>query len=211
MSHPFYKSAKNTSGVPGRVQGSSYEKLKKFAHDVWEIDGSNDDPVVVRKRQETADLNYEKPQELSVGDIVLFLLGGTKYQARVAAISADGDQVQVGETGYWIPKWLIEKQGQGVPLTAEDPLPEAPAPVMNETADSLQRLMQSRGGHIAVRISQSTVLELQQQGQGVIATLWEVSTRAAHRGTYPSVGDVVQELNISGYPTEVPVEYLHPR
>lgn len=208
MSHPFYKSAKNTSGLPGRVPVTSYEKLKKFAHDVWDIDGSSEEPVVVRKREETAELNFQEP-EVSVGDIVLLLLGGHEIEARVQAQSAEGLlSLHTSEGDLTdIPQEWVTRRGQGVPLTAEDPLP---APT-NETTDSLQRLLQNRGGHIAVRLSQSTVLELHQLPQGLAATLWETSTRAAHRGTYQDVGQVVQELGLTGYPSEVPVESLQAR
>lgn len=233
MGHPFYKSAKNTSGLPGRVSNSLWGKLKRYAHDVWEIGDNGEDLVAMRKREETADLDYESDSHplINPGDVVVLLLGGRKLEARVLAQWEDGSFSVVSDEGYLdnVHESWLEKQAQAnqpQPSLAEDgnrpsqrtitreDIPVQSVPQQspgNETVDQLQKLLEARGGHIAVEISPSSILELQASGQGVNVKLWHISTEIAHQGNYPSLASAVAELGLTGWYQERPVQNLQTR
>lgn len=228
MSHTFHKTANNTSGVPSRL--SSYDRLVKKAHDVWEIIAEGDEIVGQRKKNDDVELHHKheemdhRPME---GEIVLLLLGGRQVQARVLAEHDTGYSV-VTEDGYYddvpLENLAIVAQQGPVPTneiprsqrpTREDipvqndpnqaPEQEAPAMADNETVQNIESLLQKNGGHVAIQIAPSNILEITQTDQGIFARLLYTSVEIAHQGNYQNVGHLVQNLNLSGWYSEAPM------
>lgn len=192
-------------------------KLKKYAHDVWDMSAQGDRIEALRKRQDTArasedteDKHHEDDEAIhqigdlfGPGELVLLFLGGRKLEARVLD-SKDGKLSLISEEGY------VDNIPTGWVRRAD---PAQPAGHPNPLVNDLQKMLESRGGHIAVQLDPtgSSVLELQQLGQGIQATLWHTATTVAHRGQYGSVEQLAQDLAIRSFEKEVPVSALKPR
>jgi len=191
-----------------------WSKLKKYAHDVWDMSAQGDRVEALRKRQDSVYASEEEKEHdedtpslenmFGPGELVLLFLGGRKLQARVLD-SNEGSLSLISDEGYLdnIPAEWVRR--------ADPQQPAAPA--VNPLVNDLQKMLESRGGHIAVQLDPtgSAILELQQTGVGVQATLWHTSTTVAHRGQYDSVADLAQDLAINGFEKEVPVQSLKSR
>jgi hypothetical protein len=232
MSHPFYRTAANVSGLPSRIQPTVWDKLGKVAHRVWEVQSADNDEIIpVRKEEEMVEPQMEEVfsdgpdleglPEIGPGNIVLLLLGGRELRARVLSKWEDDTYSLVSDSGYLdnVDKSWLKKVAQAAPapdpsrtITRDDipvqPGPQAPMSGDPEATDSLQQLLQSRGGHIAVELTPSSILELQSSPSGVAVTLWHTSTQAAMQQTYPNVQSLVSDLNLKGTYPERPVQSL---
>lgn len=213
-------------------------KLKKYAHDVWDMSAQGEQIQALRKRQDTARASEDQEDKrdegeaiplgdmFGPGELVLLFLGGRKLQARVLD-SHDGGLSLISDEGYldnipqeWVkradpaPAPSQEQVDRSRKPTREDiPVQQAPGAPVSNAVNDLQKMLESRGGHIAVQLDPtgSSVLELKQSGQGIQATLWHTATTVAHRGQYASVADLAQQLAINGFEKEVPVQSLKPR
>lgn len=124
MAHKFYKTSSNTSGIPSRVDDKVWDKLKKFAHDVWQVNSGEEAPIVNRVRAETVEPGagdshssahpelYGDSQDqntISAGDLVLMFIGGQKISAQV--VHDHGDVVTVATAdGYMdVPPEMVRK------------------------------------------------------------------------------------------------------
>jgi hypothetical protein len=211
----FRKKSFVNSDLPTSVPDSMYEKLKKRAHDVWDMTAQGDDIAALRKKHDTAQASDEPEKEdlgeavpleemFGPGEIILLLLGGQELRARVAAVN-DG---------------LLTLDTKEGPLDAipaswcrrADPMPMPETGPMSQVSNDIEKMLESRGGHIAVQLGQngSPILEVKRAGQGIQATLWHISTTAAHNGQYASVQDMCDELSIKGFAKEVPTQSLKP-
>lgn len=208
MSHRFFKYNSNTSGLPGRVASSLWEKITKKAHDVWSINTDGGSPTVNRLRSETvnsreepvhAHPEIEDSQEFGVGDIVLLFMGGQRITARVASINGGDATIDMDGAEATVPVGWLHKRAD-----------DNPADAKAMVSDSLSKLLQSRGGKCAIRLSPSTMMSLVSNPDGSVQVrMFEISTRQMHSGNYPSVDSVVHDLNLVNYPEEIDLEALH--
>jgi hypothetical protein len=221
MSHPFHKSANNTSGLPSRVSYSIWEKLKKYAHDVWEIGGSEEDVVAVRKRKETTEIDRSQSDtQVNSGDLVLLLLGGRKLEGRVLARWDDGSLSIVTDEGYldnvaeeWVEKVAQEEDSssvqQGVPsrraITRDDmgvqnTSPENLSGGESETVDQLQHLLDENGGSVILQVSPIVLVEVKSVGSGQVEVrVLHNTLEVAHQAVYPSLANAVKSIGLSGW------------
>ena len=107
MPHPFFKYA--SAGLPSRVDASLWTKIKKCAHDVWQVDGTDGIPSIQRIKGETvtADISQEPDINMDPGQLVLLFLGGRRIEAKIistdesnVSISVDGESISVPKS--WI-------------------------------------------------------------------------------------------------------------
>lgn len=161
MSHPFYRTSSNTSGLPSRMSAKVWNRLKKLAHGVWEMESSTSGPVAVRKRDESAQLSAgahsgtpskfdvleeATPHNIDTGDLVLLFMGGQRVAARVLGKSADGmlrlgthegELTEIPQT--WVRKSQAQEQMQrSRSITREDIPVQNPAQVKPASPPQLQ-------------------------------------------------------------------------
>jgi hypothetical protein len=135
MAHKFYKSGSNTSGLPGRTDDKLFSRLKKYAHDVWQVSSDGGAPSVNRLRADAVEVR-EEPEaggeevehahahperddamgsDLNSGDLVLLFMGGQRIYARIkdmdgrtATISTHDGEYEVDSS--WLKSAQAEKQ-----------------------------------------------------------------------------------------------------
>lgn len=220
MAHKFYKSATKLDRLPGRISGSSWGKIKKFAHDVWSVNDANGNVVAQRNRAETAKVDFDRQSNEqdnpSIGDIVYLFLSGKKIVARVID-SSDGKFRLSTHDGYVdnIPSgWVRKVESQAQPpraITREDiPVQNGPAQSVQldqnqmMIADSLKKLLESRGGKVAIRLSPSTYMVIKSSpGGGVSDEIYAVSTQRADTRSYQSIEHLVRSRGLKDYPEAV--------
>ncbi len=86
---------RKASYLGNNIPASTWEKLKKRAHDVWDLGTEGERVLALRKKQDTAKVSKEQaPTEarglqesgdtaFSDGDLVLFFMGGHRIEAKV--------------------------------------------------------------------------------------------------------------------------------
>jgi hypothetical protein len=234
MSHKFYRTASKQAGLPGRIANSSFEKIKKFAHDVWDVNDAGDDVIAVRKRQETAEIDFKAEDTraespFGVGELVLLFLGGSRVAARVLE-SNDGTlklSTHEGELENIPQAWCRLAQTppggdpsrtitrEDIPVVDPNQLPQQPQqqqPMQLDEnqmmiADSLKKLLQSRGGKIAIRLNPSTYMTISMSPNGGVQDeVWTISTQRADSRAHQSIEALIKSRGLTNYPEEVSAE-----
>ncbi len=88
---------KKSSYLGNNVSESFWAKIKKKAHDVWDMGTEGERVLALRKKQDTAKVSTETPAEdgvaLADGDLVMLFMGGRKIEAHV--MGTYGDKVDL--------------------------------------------------------------------------------------------------------------------
>jgi hypothetical protein len=175
-----------------------WAKLKKYAHEIWDMSLDHDQVSAVRKRRDTAKV----PDVINVGDIVSVVLGGREVSAAVLDIE-DGKLALMAGDDYiddipqeWV-KHAAPPMNQTTKIPVFDPSKEPSPGPGSEAALNLKQLLQSRGGRVAVYLSPSTVLGLVSNPDGSIkGEIFEMSTKRINSQIYPNIEHLVKALNI---------------
>lgn len=177
MSHKFHKSGSNVSGLPSRMDEKVWNKIKKFAHDVWSIDDQGGSPVINRMRAETVKPGSGEPptspghsiemshdNTISAGDLVLLFMGGKRVAARVMGLNGDMARIATSEGYEDVPRGWLRKSQTPPPapkrtITREDipvqPDPNAgPAqevdPRLAQTVQNINDMLKANGGSVMI-------------------------------------------------------------
>jgi hypothetical protein len=173
-------------------------KLKKYAHEVWDMSLDHDQVSAVRKRRDTAKVLGT----INIGDVVSIILGGHEISAAVLDVK-DGKLALMASDGYidnipqeWV-KSAAPPTNQTTKMPVFDPSKEPSPGPGSEAALNLKQLLQSRGGRVAVYLSPSTVLGLISNPNGSIrGEIFEMSTKRIDSQTYPDIEHLVKALGI---------------
>ena len=85
---------KKSSYLGNNVSESFWAKIKKKAHDVWDMGTEGERVLALRKKQDTAKVSTEEttPDDgasLADGDFVMLFMGGRKIEAHVLGVNGD--------------------------------------------------------------------------------------------------------------------------
>jgi hypothetical protein len=235
--HKFFKRSFSEQTLPSNIAPTTWDRLSKRAHHIWDMNVAGDEIEAVRKHPDTVQASAptldNESNEINVGDLVLLYMGGRRLEARILD-TTDAGLSLVTDDGYvegipanWVKKSQMSPQQlersrkptrDDIPVQQEQPArpnqqpaqPQPAQPPANNIVSDLEYSLNSHGGHAAVQLDSTgaTILELKQSGQGISATLWRTSTAPIHSGQYKSVADAVSQLSIRNVDADVPVEFL---
>ena len=106
MPHNFFRIA--SLGEPSRVSNTLWDRLKKIAHHVWEINSEDGNPVITRIKSETVASVDESKEEISPGQLVLLFMGGQRLEARVASVRESDIVLDVNNELVEVPKGWVK-------------------------------------------------------------------------------------------------------
>lgn len=106
MPHKFFKIA--SSGEPSRVSDTLWDRLKKVAHHVWQIDSENGEPVITRIKGETVTAVKEPEDTFTPGDLVLLFMGGQQLEGRVASVRESDLVLEINNELFEVPAGWVK-------------------------------------------------------------------------------------------------------